>query len=59
MMLPLEYNAMASDSLNGDLTIGGRPPVVVHFTQHKPFGGPVKGRQGHQFLCRPEELARR
>ena len=56
MMLPVEYNTMASDSLDGNLTLGGRRPVVVHFTQHKPFGGPVPGRPGHQFLCTREEL---
>ena len=56
MMLPVEYNTMASDSLAGNLTIGGRKPVVVHFTQHKPFGGAVPGRPGHNFLCTPEEV---
>ncbi|GAB4814352.1 hypothetical protein N2152v2_001398 [Parachlorella kessleri] len=56
MMLPVEYNTMASDSLAGNLTIGGRPPVVVHFTQHKPFGGAVPGRPGHNFLCSAEEM---
>lgn len=58
MMLPVEYNTMASDSLNGNLTVGGRPPVVVHFTQNKPFGGPVLGKPGHQFLCSGQELQR-
>ena len=56
MVLPVEYNTMASDSLDGNMTLGGRCPVVVHFTQHKPFGGPVPGRPGHQFLCTREEL---
>lgn len=58
MMLPLEYNAMASDSLKGNLTIGGKAPVVVHFTQNKPFHGSVAGKPGHQFLCPASELER-
>jgi hypothetical protein len=55
-MLPIEYNTMASDSLAGNITLGGRSPVVVHFTHNKPFGGAVPGRPGHQFLCSREEL---
>ncbi|PSC67076.1 glycosyltransferase family 8 [Micractinium conductrix] len=56
MMLPIEYNTMASDSLDGNVTLGGRSPVVVHFTRNKPFHGPVPGKPGHQFLCAPHEL---
>lgn len=56
IVLPLEYNTMASDSLVGNRTLGGRPPVVVHFTRHKPFRGPQPGRPGHQFLCSLEEV---
>ncbi|KAI7846182.1 hypothetical protein COHA_000252 [Chlorella ohadii] len=56
MRLPLEYNTMASDSLAGNRTLGGRDPVVVHFTRNKPFHGPQPGRPGHQFLCRLEEM---
>lgn len=61
MMLPVEYNAMASDSLlpgSANLTVGGLPPTLVHFTRNKPFGGPVPGKPGHQLLCSAEELAR-
>ena len=47
---------MASDSLVGNRTLGGRQPVVVHFTRHKPFRGPQPGRPGHQFLCSLEEV---
>lgn len=49
---------MASDSLqeDGRLTIGGRPPVIVHFTQNKPFAGAVPGKPGHHLLCSPSEL---
>ncbi|GAB4818121.1 hypothetical protein N2152v2_005167 [Parachlorella kessleri] len=55
MILPLEYNAMASESLDGDVTVGGVPPRIVHFTGEKPFQGP-RGGPGHQFLCRPDQL---
>lgn len=60
MMLPMEYNTMASDSLLPDgrnLTVGGVPPALVHFTRNKPFGGPEPGKPGHQLLCSAEELA--
>ena len=50
---------MASDSLAGNRTLGGRDPVVVHFTRHKPFGGPQPGWPGHQFLCSLQELKER
>ena len=58
MMLPLEYNTMASDSLHasGNLTIGGHAPVVVHFTQTKPFRGAQPGTPGHQLLCSAAQL---
>jgi alpha-N-acetylglucosamine transferase len=59
LRLPLEYNTMASDSLVGNRTLGGRDPVVVHFTRHKPFHGPQPGRPGHQFLCRLDEMEER
>lgn len=57
-MLPVEYNTMASDSLHGNVTIGGQAPAIVHFTQNKPFAGAVPGKPGHQFLCSAEELRR-
>lgn len=53
---PCPLQQMASDSLVGNRTLGGRPPVVVHFTRHKPFRGPQPGRPGHQFLCSLEEV---
>jgi hypothetical protein len=56
MLLPLEYNTMASDSLRGNRTVGGRAPTVVHFTQNKPFNGAQPHKPGHQFLCTAEEL---
>ena len=56
MMLPLQYNTMASDSLHGNLTIGGHAPVIVHFTQNKPFKGTQPGTPGHQFLCSAAQL---
>lgn len=55
--LPLEYNTMASDSLKGNVTLGGRSPIIVHFTQNKPFKGAQAGKPGHQFLCTQKELA--
>lgn len=64
-MLPLKYNTMASDSLVrgspalSNLTVGGHLPVVVHYTQHKPFSGRQVGMPGHQFLCSQEELQER
>lgn len=58
MVLPLEYNTMASDSLQANgLTVGGLRPAVVHFTQNKPFKGAVAGKPGHSMLCSPQELA--
>lgn len=50
--LPLEYNVMATESLRGNLTRGGRAPIVVHYNKHKPFNG-REDRPGHQFLCEP------
>ena len=57
-MLPVEYNTMASDSLlpNGKRTIGGRSPVVIHYTRNKPFQGPIPGKPGHGLLCSAKEL---
>ena len=50
---------MSSPSLKGNLTVGGVPPKVVHFTSNKPWGGPQPGSPGHQFLCSSQELAAR
>ena len=33
MMLPLEWNTMASESMDGGRTIGGIRPRIVHFTE--------------------------
>ena len=56
LTLPLEYNVQASQSLHGNVTVGGQAPVIVHFTENtKPFGGPM-GLPGHQFLCSLEEM---
>lgn len=47
--IPIEYNALP-DRLDGNLTVGGAPPKVVHHTQFKPFKR-IPGAPGHQFLC--------
>lgn len=59
MMLPLEYNVQVSASLVGNLTVGGRDPVVLHFTANKPWRGKEPGVLGHDFLCDAETLRRR
>jgi hypothetical protein len=52
MTLPLEYNAQASQSLIGNVTVGGMRPRIIHYTEHtKPWKGPVPGVPGHQYLC--------
>jgi len=56
--LPLEYNAMAGPTLEGNLTVGGRSPKIVHFTEFKPFNGD-QGLPGHEFLCTSAQLAAR
>ena len=43
----------------GNLTVGGRAPVVVHMLGEKPFRGPRPGQPGHQFLCSLDEVNRR
>ena len=48
---------MSRPSLVGNLTVGGVPPKIVHFTSNKPWGGPQPGSPGHQFLCSSQELA--
>ena len=52
MMLPVEYNTMTPESLRGNLTLGGRHPVVVRFGE----GGAVPGTSAHQYLCTQREL---
>ena len=47
--IPIEYNALP-DRLEGNLTVGGVPPRVMHHTQFKPFKR-IPGAPGHQFLC--------
>ena len=47
--LPLEYNALP-DRLDGNVTLGGVIPRVVHHTQFKPFKR-IPNAPGHQFLC--------
>ena len=59
LTLPLEYNTMTNPSLEGNLTVGGVPPKIVHFTSNKPWAGPQPGSPGHQFLCSSQELAAR
>lgn len=59
LTLPLQYNCQAEQSLEGNLTVGGLPPKIVHFTERKPFHGPIPGAPGHHFLCSAEELAAR
>ncbi|GAB4814824.1 hypothetical protein N2152v2_001870 [Parachlorella kessleri] len=51
MMLPLEWNTMASESMHGGRTIGGIRPRIVHFTEDKPFRGAEPGKPGHEYLC--------
>jgi lipopolysaccharide biosynthesis glycosyltransferase len=51
VVLPTEYNTMTYPSLRGNLTTGGVPPRIVHFTSNKPFKGPEAGSAGHQYLC--------
>lgn len=47
--IPIEYNALP-DRLDGNLTVGGVRPKVVHHTQIKPFKR-IPNAPGHQFLC--------
>lgn len=58
-VLPLEYNVQTAQSLVGNLTVGGVAPVVLHFTNQKPWHGREAGRLGHQFLCSAADLRRR
>ena len=58
-MLPLEYNVQVSASLVGNKTVGGRDPVVLHFTANKPWRGQEPGVLGHDFLCDAETLRHR
>lgn len=55
-LLPLEYNTMTRPSLEGNYTIGGRRPKVLHYTSNKPFTGADLNSPGHQYLCTNEEL---
>lgn len=48
-----------AQSLVGNLTVGGVAPVVLHFTNQKPWHGREPGRLGHQFLCSAADLRRR
>jgi lipopolysaccharide biosynthesis glycosyltransferase len=60
MTLPVRYNVQVAQALlPGGITVGGDPPVVLHFTDNKPFNGPVAGALGHEFLCSMAELDRR
>lgn len=57
--LPLEYNAMASQSLskraNGTLTVGGVPPIIVHFSGASK--DVFEGGLGSHLLCSERQLA--
>lgn len=57
--LPLPVREQTAQSLVGNLTVGGVAPVVLHFTNQKPWHGREPGRLGHQFLCSAADLRRR
>ena len=58
MILPLEYNTMAFESLDGDVTVGGVPPRIVHFTGVSAARTAMRDartdqqKRGYKGLCR-------
>ncbi|PRW57725.1 glycosyltransferase family 8 [Chlorella sorokiniana] len=57
--LPMHWNCQATQCLDGNLTVGGAVPRIVHYTSQKPMKGPQPGEEGHQFLCSLRELEAR
>lgn len=57
--LPMQWNCQAEQCLDGNLTVGGAQPRIIHYTSNKPMVGPQPGEEGHQFLCSLDELETR
>jgi hypothetical protein len=55
----MHWNCQATQCLDGNLTVGGAVPRIVHYTSQKPMKGPQPGEEGHQFLCSLRELEAR